>query len=159
AISLYRTNTRVTGILTTFNLISKAASNFGKQTPPVDIGMEAFEFWCPQRRPEGQNLAIQIEPALQPFGAEQLKIGVYRPRTAPNGWVACLKDREPTLSISWQEPEEARQTDSFFGTAYDHPRGRVLLGHPEDVIALCVRNSKIGEDDGRVDFKKEGNYQ
>lgn len=159
AISLYRTNTRVTGILTTFNLINKAVSNFGKQTPPEDIGMEAFEFWCPQRRPEGQNLAIQIEPALQPFGAEQLKIGVYRPTTAPNAWVASLKDREPTLKISWQEPKEVRQIDLFFDTDYDHPMESVLMGHPEDVMAFCVRNYKIVDDKGRVIFEKEGNYQ
>lgn len=159
AISLYRTNTRVTGILTAFNLINKAVSNFGKQTPPEDIGMEAFEFWCPQRRPEGQNLAVQIEPALQPFGVEQLKIGVYRPTTAPNAWVASLKDREPALKISWQEPKEVRQIDLFFDTDYDHPMESVLMGHPEDVMAFCVRNYKIVDDKGRVIFEKEGNYQ
>src|SRR5690606_10507683 len=98
-ISLYRTNTRVTGVLTAFNLINKAVSNFGKQTPPEDIGMEAFEFWCPQRRPNGQNLAIQVEPALRPFGVEQIKTGVYRPTTTPNAWVAALADTAPQLKI------------------------------------------------------------
>lgn len=159
AVSLYRTNTRVTGVLTAFNLINKAVSNFGKQTPPEDIGMEAFEFWCPQRRPDGQNLAIQIEPALQPFGVEQLKTGVYRPTTAPNAWVSSLEDAAPQLKISWDEPKDIRQIDLFFDTDYDHPMESVLMGHPEDVMAFCVRNYKIVDDEGRVVFEKEGNYQ
>src|SRR5690606_2068449 len=108
-VSLYRTNTRVTGVLTAFNLINKAVSNFGKQTPPEDIGMEAFEFWCPQRRPNGQNLAIQVEPALRPFGVEQIKTGIYRPTTMPNAWVAALADTAPQINISWEVPQEIRQ--------------------------------------------------
>lgn len=159
AISLYRTNTRVTGVLTVFNLINKAVSNFGKQTPPEDIGMEAFEFWCPQRRPEGHNIALVIEPALTPFGVEQIKTGVYRPTTAPNAWVAAVEDSAPQLKISWEETQKIRQIDLFFDTDYDHPMESVLMGHPEDVMPFCVRNYKIVDDKGHIVFEKEGNYQ
>lgn len=159
AVSLYRTNTRVTGVLTAFNLINKAVSNFGKQTPPEDIGMEAFEFWCPQRRPEGHNLAIQVAPALRPFGVEQIKTGVYRPTTAPNAWVSSLEETAPQLKISWEEPQKIRHIDLFFDTDYDHPMESVLMGHPEDVMPFCVRNYKILDDENRVIFEKEGNYQ
>ncbi|MBD1427716.1 FAD-dependent oxidoreductase [Sphingobacterium arenae] len=159
AVSLYRTNTRVTGVLTAFNLINKAVSNFGKQTPPEDIGMEAFEFWCPQRRPDGHNLALQVEPALRPFDVEQIKTGVYRPTTAPNAWVASQEDTAPQLKISWEEPQEIRHIDLFFDTDYDHPMESVLMGHPEDVMPFCVRNYKIVDDQGHIVFEKEGNYQ
>ncbi|RZF58558.1 FAD-dependent oxidoreductase [Sphingobacterium corticibacterium] len=159
AVSLYRTNTRVTGVLTAFNLINKAVSNFGKQTPPEDIGMEAFEFWCPQRRPDGHNLALQVEPALRSFGVEQIKTGVYRPTTAPNAWVASLEDAAPQLKINWDEPQEIRQIDLFFDTDYDHPMESVLMGHPEDVMPFCVRNYKIVDDQGHIVFEKEDNYQ
>ncbi|TYR35133.1 FAD-dependent oxidoreductase [Sphingobacterium phlebotomi] len=159
AISLYRTNTRVTGVLTAFNLINKAVSNFGKQTPPRDIGMEAFEFWCPQRRPDGHNLALQIEPALRSFGVEQIRTGIYRPTTAPNAWVASLEDTTPRLKINWEKPQEIRQIDLFFDTDYDHPMESVLMGHPEDVMPFCVRNYKIVDEKGHIVFEKEGNYQ
>ena len=159
AILLYRTNVRVTGVLTVFNLINKAVSNFGKQTPPDDIGMEVFEFWCPQRRPDGHNLALLIEPALQPFGVEQIRTGIYRPTTAPNAWVSSLDDETPQLKISWEAPQKIRHIDLFFDTDYDHPMESVLMGHPEDVMPFCVRNYKIVDDEGRVIFEKEGNYQ
>ncbi len=159
AVSLYRTNTRITGVLTAFNLINKAVSNFGKQTPPEDIGMEAFEFWCPQRRPDGHNLALLVEPALRPFGVEQIKTGVYRPTTAPNAWVASLEDAAPELKINWEAPQKIRYIDLFFDTDYDHPMESVLMGHPEDVMPFCVRNYKIVDDNGRIVFEKEGNYQ
>ncbi len=158
-VSLYRTNTRVTGILTAFNLINKAVSNFGKQTPPEDIGMEAFEFWCPQRRPDGHNLALQVEPALRSFGVEQIKTGVYRPTTAPNAWVASLEDAAPQLKINWEKPQEIRQIDLFFDTDYDHPMESVLMGHPEDVMPFCVRNYRIVDDKGHIVFEQKDNYQ
>lgn len=159
ALALYRTHTRLTGVLTTFNLINKAVSNFGKQTPPDDIGMETFEFWCPQRRPDGHNLALQIEPALNVFGVEQIKTGVYRPTTAPNAWVSSLEDTAPQVKISWDEPQEIRYINLFFDTDYDHPMESVLMGHPEDVMPFCVRNYKILDDQNRIIYKKEGNYQ
>src|SRR5690606_20478795 len=91
-ISLYRSEQRITGILSVYNLVNKAVSNFGKQTPPEDIGVHEFEFWCPQRRPEGHNLALQVESPLAAFSADHLKTGVFRPTTAPNAWVASLDD-------------------------------------------------------------------
>ena len=70
---------RITGILSVFNKFNKAVSNHGKQDPEQDIGMEAFEFWCPARRPGGHNLAMRLRPGLFVFGAENLRSGVMRP--------------------------------------------------------------------------------
>ncbi|HMR19544.1 MAG TPA: FAD-dependent oxidoreductase, partial [Sphingobacterium sp.] len=158
-VSLYRTHTRVTGVLTTFNLINKAVSNYGRQTPPEDIGMHAFEFWCPQRRPKGHNLALQLDPPLRPFGAAQIKTGLYRPTIQPNAWVASLEDKAPQVKISWDEPQEIRKIDLFFDTDYDHPMESVLMGHPEDIMPFCVRDYKIVDDKDQVVFEKKGNYQ
>ncbi len=158
-LALYRTHARITGVLTVFNLVNKAVSNYGKQTPPEDIGMETFEFWCPQRRPEGHNLALRIDPPLKPFDAEQVKSGIYRPTTAPNAWVASPEDATPQLTISWNEPQEIQKIDLFFDTDYDHAMESVLMGHPEEVMPFCVRNYKIFDDKGNVIFEKEENYQ
>lgn len=158
-IKLHFSAQRITGILSVFNLVNKAVSNFGKQTPPEDIGMETFEFWCPQRRPEGHNIAMKLEPAIKRFGKENLRTGVYRPTTAPNAWVAAFEDKKPQLKISWDKPKEISKIDLFFDTDYDHPMESVLMGHPEDVMPFCVRNYEIKDDKGKSIYKKEGNYQ
>ncbi|RAV30293.1 FAD-dependent oxidoreductase [Sinomicrobium soli] len=158
-IKLFRSSLRLTGVLSAFNLVNKAVSNFGKQTPPEDIGMDTFEFWCPQRRPEGHNLALSIDPPLQPFDKENIRNGVYRPTTSPNAWVADLNDKRPTVRIRWENPERISRIDLFFDTDYDHPMESVLMGHPEDVMPFCVRNYHILDDRGNVLYKKEGNYQ
>lgn len=39
-VQLQYTQERITGILSVFNTVNEAVSNFGKQTPPEDIGIE-----------------------------------------------------------------------------------------------------------------------
>jgi hypothetical protein len=158
-IKVYCSEQRITGILSVFNLVNKAVSNYGRQTPTEDIGVDEFEFWCPQRRPEGHNLAVRMEPALHQFGAAQVKTGIYRPTTSPNAWVAALGDKTPELILQWEQQQEIGQIDLFFDTDYDHPMESVLMGHPENVMPFCVRNYKILDDQGLVVFAKTGNYQ
>ncbi|EOR94166.1 hypothetical protein ADIARSV_2661 [Arcticibacter svalbardensis MN12-7] len=158
-VKLHFSNQRVTGILSVYNSINKAVSNFGKQTPPEDIGMESFEFWCPQRRPEGQNIAMKLNPPINKFGKDNLKVGVFRPTLAPNAWVAAADDKIPQVKISWDEPKEISKIDLFFDTDYDHPMESVLMGHPEDVMPFCVRNYEILDDNGNTVYSKKGNYQ
>jgi hypothetical protein len=158
-LKLQVSNQRITGVLSVFNLVNKAVSNFGKQTPPKDIGMEEFEFWCPQRRPEGHNVAMRLEPAIKKFGKENLKTGVYRPTTAPNAWVATFEDKNPQLKIRWDKPEKISKIDLLFDTDFDHPMESVLMGHPEDVMPFCVRNYEIKDDKGKIVYAKKGNYQ
>ncbi len=158
-ISLPRTHRRITGVLTAFNSVNKAVSNYGKQEPTEDVGVDSFEFWCPQRRPEGHNLAFKIDPPINQFGAENVKKGIYRPTTQPNAWIAALEDLNPSLILSWPEPTDISKIDLFFDTDYDHPMESVLMGHPEEVMPFCIRNYKIKDDTGNVIFEKTGNYQ
>lgn len=60
-VRLHYSDQRVTGILSVFNTVNLAVSNYGKQVPPTDIGVETFEFWVPKRRPNGQNLALKFD--------------------------------------------------------------------------------------------------
>ncbi len=158
-IKLHFSEQRITGLLSVFNLVNKAVSNYGKQTPTEDIGVDEFEFWCPQRRPNGHNIAIKAEPAINLFGKNNVKTGVYRPTTAPNAWVAALEDQSPKLKFSWEETKQISKIDLFFDTDYDHPMESVLMGHPEDVMPFCIRNYELKDDKGNVIFKKSGNYQ
>ncbi|WP_304066968.1 FAD-dependent oxidoreductase [Pedobacter glucosidilyticus] len=158
-VSLSRTHRRITGILSAFNSVNKAVSNYGKQEPKEDIGVDSFEFWCPQRRPEGHNLALKIHPPIKQFDAKNIKTGIYRPTTKPNAWVAALEDSFPTLTLTWTEAKEITKIDLFFDTDYDHPMESVLMGHPEDVMPFCIRNYKIKDDKENIIFEKNGNYQ
>lgn len=159
AVQVYRSEHRITGVLSVFNLVNKAVSNYGKQTPAEDIGVDEFEFWCPQRRPEGHNLALHIGAGLAKFGASNVKTGVFRPTIAPNAWVAALADPNPELSLKWETVQKISRIDLFFDTDYDHPMETVLMGHPEHVMPFCVRSYEVKDDKGNVLFATEGNYQ
>lgn len=158
-VKISRSEKRITGVLTAFNLVNKAVSNYGKQTPLEDIGVDEFEFWCPQRRPDGHNIAMRLAPAIKKFGKENIKTGVYRPTIAPNAWVAAIEDKAPQLKVSWDESKEINKIELFFDTDYDHPMESVLMGHPENVMPFCVRNYEIKDDKGNTIFAKSGNYQ
>jgi hypothetical protein len=142
-----------------YNQINKAVSNYGKQMPDEDIGIDAFEFWCPQRRPNGHNIAIKIEPGLNCFTAENVRNGIDRPTVQPNAWVADLSDPTPRLEFLWDKPKNIKSVILKFDTDFDHPMESVLMGHPERVMPFCVRDYKLYNDQGMVVFEKTGNYQ
>jgi hypothetical protein len=158
-ISLHYSLKRVTGILSVFNKTNPAVSNYGKQTPPEDIGMEEFEFWCPQRRPDGHNFALKIAPGLPLFSVQNAINGIARPTNHPNAWVADFKDPQPTLMLEWPSPQTIHQIELTFDADYDHPMETVLMTHPESVMPFCVRNYRLLDDKGQVVYEKKDNHQ
>jgi hypothetical protein len=158
-VKLHFSNKRITGLLSVFNSVNKAVSNYGKQTPPEDIGVEAFEFWCPQRRPEGHNVAFKYASGIDAFKATNVSNGIDRPVSAPNAWVADWNDTKPALHISWPEAKTINQLDILFDTDYDHPMESVLMGHPESVMPFCISNYVVKDDKGNVVFEKKDNHQ
>ncbi len=158
-VSLTFSDKRVTGVLTVFNSINEAVSNYGKQTPAEEIGIDEFEFWCPQRRPDGQNLAMTITPGIACFPAANIQNGVSRPTHQPNAWVASPEDPNPALTLSWSEPQAIREVIIKFDADFDHPMESVLIHHPETVMPFCVQDYQVLDDSGKVIFVKKGNYQ
>jgi hypothetical protein len=158
-IQLHFSTKRITGILSVFNSINKAVSNYGKQTPPEDLGVDAFEFWCPKRRPDGENIAFKYPAGIDLFTAGNIANGIDRPVAAPNAWVADPNDANPQLQISWNEKKKISNIGIFFDTDYDHPMESVLMGHPEDVMPFCVRNYTVKDDQGNIIHQQKGNYQ
>ncbi|MBU1819889.1 MAG: FAD-dependent oxidoreductase, partial [Bacteroidetes bacterium] len=150
---------RITGVLSVFNSINPAVSNYGKQEPTEDIGVDGFEFWCPQRRPKGKNLAVKIEEGLTCFGPENIRNGVQRPTSQPNAWVADFQDTAPTLTLTWKETQTISRIELFFDTDYDNPSENVLMIHPEEVSPFCVQKYKVLDDSGTVVYAKEDNHQ
>lgn len=158
-VKISRSGKRITGILSVFNTINPAVSNYGKQHAPDGIGIDSFEFWCAQRRPAGQNIALTLGSPLQLFGPANISNGVARPTTQPNAWVSDLNDPDPSITLRWGEPKRIKKMIFSFDTDFDHPMESVLMSHPENVMPFCLRNYSIFDDNGNKVYEKTGNYQ
>ncbi|MBD2752941.1 FAD-dependent oxidoreductase [Spirosoma validum] len=150
---------RVTGVLSVFNKINPAVSNYGKQEPTEDIGVDTFEFWCPERRPAGQNIALRITPGIQLFGSENVRNGVQRPTNQPNAWVANIEDQNPTLTLSWPTQQQISRVELRFDTDFDHPLESVIMIHPETVAPFCVQEYELCNDRQERIFRQSHNHQ
>ena len=142
-VKIQYSETRITGLVSVFNATNPAVSNYGKQEPTEDIGVDTFEFWCPQRRPEGRNIAMRFSQSLAVFGTENLTNGLHRPVAQPNAWIANFDDKNPLLTISWEKPMTVSRIEFVFDTDYDHPMENVIYVHPETVMPFCVNTLKV----------------
>lgn len=149
----------VSGLVSVFNTANPAVSNYGKQTPPDGIGVEAFEFWCPQRRPNGKNLAMEFQSALASFGVKNILTGYYRPYVGVNGWIADGNDSAPAVNIKWDSAQRVSKLRLFFDTDFDHAMENVQMGHHDSAMPFCVANYTICGERGDVLCKVENNHQ
>jgi hypothetical protein len=129
----------VTGVLAVTQKFNRAVAKSPRQEPPPGSGIDSFEFWIPQRRPAGKNLALKISPPLEVFGAQNLTNGFARPTNQPNAWVADFAHEQPAIRLSWDKPQTIARIELSFDTDFDHPMESVLMGHPERVMPFCVR--------------------
>ena len=134
---------RITGILSVFNKTNPAVNNFGNQLPPVGSGFDSFEFWCPDRRPKGQNIAMTITPGLNCYTKQNIINGFTRPYLHPNAWIADFNDANPTLELTWDKPKSINSISLHFDTDFDHPMESSQMVHPEDIMPFCVQNYRI----------------
>lgn len=158
-ISLKFSPKRITGLLSVFNSTNPAVSNYGKQEPTEDIGVDTFEFWVPQRRPKGKNLAFKVDGGLLAYAVENIRNGLQRPISQPNAWVADFTDAEPMISLTWPEKQQISRVELFFDTDYDHPAETVLIQQPENVMPFCVRAYELLNDKDEVVFEQTDNHQ
>lgn len=158
-VQLQYTQERITGVLSVFNTINEAVSNFGKQTPKEDIGIEEFEFWCPKRRPGGHNIAVQLEKDCHIFSVSNINNGIDRPVQSPNAWVAELDDPAPALTIKWDSAVHIGKMSLFFDTDFDQPMETVQMTHPENKMPFCVEKYKIYDGENRLIYEKTDNHQ
>ncbi|MBS1565321.1 MAG: FAD-dependent oxidoreductase, partial [Bacteroidetes bacterium] len=159
AVSVYLSDWRVTGVLSLFQAENKAVSNTGVQTPPEDIGVDAFEFWTPKRRPAGKNIALSFSKPLHVYAAALIKNGYARPYFAPNAWAGALSDASPRLSVKWKEDVTIKSIQLVLDTDTDHPMESVLMQHPEKVMPFCIRKYYIYDGRGNLVKAISNNYQ
>ncbi|WP_020530086.1 FAD-dependent oxidoreductase [Flexithrix dorotheae] len=150
---------RQTGLLSVFNKKNLAVSNHGAQTPPENTGFDSFEFWTPERRPKGHNMAMEINPPVKGFGKDALLNGYTRPTNTGNAWVAALTDENPEIELSWNEVKTIKEIQLHFDPDFDHPLESSLQGHPESVIPFVVRNYKIKNLNNEVIYESVNNHQ
>ena len=158
-VAVHTSDLRVSGVLAVFQRKNGAVAKAAVQLPPEGSGMESFEFWTPERRPGGLNLAIRIDPPLDRFGIEQLLGGINRPRSQPNLWVADPADPRPMVTCTWSAPQIVERVEIVFDTDYDHPMESVLMGHPERVGPFCVRDAVLRDETGREMARLHCNHQ
>ena len=159
AVALLASQARLTGILSATQKENPLVSNHGPQVSPGDIGVESFEFWCPQRRPEGHNLAMTINPPLDLFAPENVANGLARPTNQPNAWVAALDDPRPTLTLQWDSRQTISRIVLGFDTDFDHPMETVHWGHPERAMPFCVKHYRIRDASGQILAEQTDNHQ
>jgi len=150
---------RITGIISVFNKTNPAVNNYGKQNPPENSGFASFEFWCPERRPKGENIAMSIRPALNCFSDRNLINGFTRPYIQANAWVASPGDADPTLILNWAVEKSIKFVVLFFDTDYDHPMESSQMGHPEDVMPFVVRDFSVFNENSELLFDVKNNHQ
>lgn len=149
---------RCTGILSVFNKIMPAVSNWGKQVPPPDTGFDSFEFWCPERRPDGYNVALDMLPAIRPFGPDNLRNTVFRPVTGQEAWVADPSDSSPAIKVRWKHNVDISSITLYLDTDFDHPMETVQWGHPESNMPFCADSISIANSKGELIAKRENNH-
>jgi FAD dependent oxidoreductase len=159
AVSIRRSEQRLTGLVSVYNGVNKAVNNNGKQSPPDNIGIDAFEFWIPQRRPNGQNVAFSVSPTIELYSEENVCNGFVRPYLGTNAWAASVSDANPKMTFEWNETKEIKNIKLFFDTDYDHAMESSLMGHPESVMPFCTRGYKISDQNGNVLYETKANHQ
>ena len=150
AVSLRCSERRVTGVLSLTHQVNLAVAKSAVQQPPADIGVDSFEFWQPQRRPGGHNLALRLDPPLAVFAPANVVNGIARPTRRPNAWVADPADPAPALTLRWSEPRTIARIELMFDPDHDHPLESVLMGHPERRMPFCVERYRVLDGEGRV---------
>ncbi|MBI5768701.1 MAG: FAD-dependent oxidoreductase [Verrucomicrobia bacterium] len=150
AVRLRTSERRLTGVLSLCHKVNLAVATSATQMPPPGIGIDTFEFWQPQRRPEGRNLALRLATPLAAFAAHHVVNGVARPTCQPNAWVADFADTAPVLTLRWPTPQVIACVELMFDVDYDHPMESVLMGHPERRMPFCVARYRVRDDTGAV---------
>ena len=143
ALSMHLSEQRVTGVIAVTQKFNGAVAKSPRQQPPPNSGLEEMEFWLPQRRPGGKNLALAVEPPISLFGVANLINGHARPTNQPNAWVASFDDKQPEIALTWETPQTISRIELTFDTDWDHPMESVLMGHPERVVPFCVQEVEI----------------
>jgi hypothetical protein len=137
------------GLTTVHNGVNKAVGNHGRQSPPADLGVEPFEFWCPRRRPHPQLPRLECSHPVYTMGLGELRNGCTRPAATPGCWAADPADPDPCLTLRWPDEVRVTRVVLMFDTDFDNAMESVLQGHADRVAPMCVRAFRLVDEQGR----------
>ncbi|WP_198664255.1 FAD-dependent oxidoreductase [Jiangella endophytica] len=149
-VSVRTSLTRVTGLV--------SVRHSGTQEADPAVGRPRVEFWLPERRPGGHNLAVTANPPLRAWDAENLRHGHARPTAQPNAWAAAPGDPAPAATLRWASPRTIERVELGFDTDFDHALETVLWAHPENAMPFCVRHYRV-KAGGAVVAERTANHQ
>jgi len=158
ALEVTISDSRLTGILSVSTAFNHRVATSCLQDPPEGIGIDRFEFWLPQRRPKGQNLAFSLSSPIEVFGAENTTFGPARPTDMTNAWIADFDDTSPSIEFTWEAPVSIKTVIIELDPDWDHPLESVLMTHPEEVVPFVLREFEIRDDSGTVIHTVEDNH-
>jgi hypothetical protein len=159
SISVHLSGERMTGVQTVSQTVNSAVATSARQTPPQGSGIDTFEFWLPERRPKGKNIAFSVTRPLALYSPEFLKNGLSRPYQRTNAWAAAKDDPAPHLTLRWSAPQQIRKIMIGFDTDFDHPMESVLMTHPERRVPFCLESYRILDGAGRLLHETVDNHQ
>ncbi len=148
SVKLAYSDITLSGTVAVYNTVNPAVSNYGKQTPPDNIGVETFEFWCPKRWPEHHNIALGFSPALKSFEGSNLYNCEYRPVSSSNCWVAALDNATPCVELIWDSEQVISSATLFFDADSNQALENNQMGHFYNVIPQCVKEYTIHDAEG-----------
>jgi hypothetical protein len=149
----------LTGVMPLVHTANKKVAKSAVQMPSEGSGFDTFEFWLPERRPDGKLPAVTIDPPIPAFGLEQLSTEYQRPLIQSNAWSADPSDRRPTLTLSWSNPQKVQSVVLYFDVDYDHAMETVQWHHSEDAMPFCVKHYRLYDGEGHLLAEDVQNYQ
>lgn len=150
-VSVAQSNVRLTGVLSLFQS--------WKQKENERYGVDEIQFFVPERRPGGKNLALKISPALTGFGLPQLTSGIFRPANgSTNAWITPLSAKSGQVICRWEQPQTIGKIVLWFDIDFDHAMESCLMGHPENIMPFCVQHYKIKDASGQVVYETTENH-
>lgn len=161
AVEIMLSDERFPGVMTLLQKETPAVSNYGKQEPPKDIGIDSFDFWTPEKMPSGKNIAMTIVPPIQNFCSTNILNNNLRPTADgySNIWQADLNDKNPELKLEWDLKQKISSIHLFFDCDYDNALPSVFVTHPNAEIPFTIRKYKIYDGDKNMIHETLNNYQ
>lgn len=150
---------RLTGVLSVSHRMNSKVATAAVQNPPADLGIDSFEFWLPERRPHGKNLAVTFTPPIDVFQPDRVTYGPERPTQTANCWIADWEDDAPWLEFSWPSPQTLHTVTVCVDNDFDHPLESVLMGSPERTMPFCVPGITLLDERREVIGSVEENHQ
>ena len=148
----------VSGLMTVRQGGLAKVSTQARQKAPASLGVESFDFWVPERRPQGKNIAFSSHVPVHKFAKENLLEGAFRPTVSPNAWVAHQEQSPAWMHFVWKIPIEAQDLILYFDCDYDHPLESVQYHHHDRVMPHLVDEFRILCNGEQV-FETRSNHQ